>query len=248
MDMQNVSNLVIPEGEVRTIHDKNSRLLWGKLSYDTKYAGDTLQNGTPTPDTPIPVKVVTGEQTVTIGDGVDSEVFPISLGTAELCKLGNYQDYIYKSGDDWYVHKGVGKAILNGASGWSIAQTGTANYYYRYRYLADFVYDGTNTNWIANNGTPAQVGSATTAEGIFLVNSGEIRIRYGAEVSLDAWKAQLASSPMIFYYQLSTPTDTKITDSILISQLDAIHQFLTRYGYSATVSGNLPLIISKTNL
>lgn len=27
----------------------------------------------------------------------------------ELCKIGNYQDYIYKSGDKWYVRKEVGK-------------------------------------------------------------------------------------------------------------------------------------------
>lgn len=27
----------------------------------------------------------------------------------ELCKIGTYQDYIYKSGDDWYVHKVIGK-------------------------------------------------------------------------------------------------------------------------------------------
>ena len=66
MDMQNVSNLQIPEGIVRTIHDKDNRLLWGRVAYNTKYDGNTVQNGTPTPDTPIPVQTVTGEQTVTV--------------------------------------------------------------------------------------------------------------------------------------------------------------------------------------
>lgn len=42
--------------------------------------------------------------------------------------------------------------------------------------------------------------------------------------------------------------NTKITDNTLISQLNTVHQFLTRYGYNSIVSGNLPLIISKTNL
>jgi len=28
----------------------------------------------------------------------------------ELCKIGTYQDYIYKSGNDWYVHKEIGTA------------------------------------------------------------------------------------------------------------------------------------------
>lgn len=66
MDMQNVSNLQIPEGAVRTIHDKDSRLIWGRVAYNTKYAGNTIQNGVPTPDTPIPVQTVTGEQTVAV--------------------------------------------------------------------------------------------------------------------------------------------------------------------------------------
>lgn len=35
----------------------------------------------------------------------------------ELCRVGNYQDYITQSGDDWYVHREVGKiASYNGES------------------------------------------------------------------------------------------------------------------------------------
>lgn len=33
----------------------------------------------------------------------------------ELCKIGDYQDYIYKSGDDWYVHKEVEKIASYGS-------------------------------------------------------------------------------------------------------------------------------------
>lgn len=50
------------------------------------------------------------------------------------------------------------------------------------------------------------------------------------------------------YYVLSSPTDTQITDTTLISQLDAIHEWMTRYGYNATVIGNLPIIIDRNNL
>ena len=50
------------------------------------------------------------------------------------------------------------------------------------------------------------------------------------------------------YYVLSSPADTLITDTTLISQLDAIHEWMTRYGYNATVTGNLPIIIDRTNL
>ena len=43
MNLQDVANLTIPEGEVKMIHDKNNRLLWGRLSYDTTYRGNTTQ-------------------------------------------------------------------------------------------------------------------------------------------------------------------------------------------------------------
>ena len=43
MEMQNVKNLTITEGNVKTIHDKNNQLIWGAVGYDTKYVGDTTQ-------------------------------------------------------------------------------------------------------------------------------------------------------------------------------------------------------------
>lgn len=43
MEMQNAIKLNITEGDVRTIHDKDSNLLWGKLWYNARYAGDTYQ-------------------------------------------------------------------------------------------------------------------------------------------------------------------------------------------------------------
>ena len=81
MDMQNVKDLAITEGDVRTIHDSNGNLLWGRLAYDTKYAGDTEQDGTPSQDTPVPIQVVTGEQTVTVSDGVNSHDYTVNLSS-----------------------------------------------------------------------------------------------------------------------------------------------------------------------
>ena len=246
MNMQNVSNLQIPEGAVRTIHNSSAELLWGKLNYSVKYAGDTFQqtysgknliifqpltttvndidwvvtestisaSGTassnwsiprgyvnfantlppgtytfslpvaidknfqlnlrettghdytisagerkvtftttysatsyrfalraetgtvtninipnqlqleagstatsfeqyvggiasPNPDYPQDIHVATGSQTITLSDGVNSQAYIIDLGLIELAKIGAHQDYIYKSGDDWYIHKEI---------------------------------------------------------------------------------------------------------------------------------------------
>lgn len=39
----------------------------------------------------------------------EEQSYPISLGTMELCKIGDYQDYIYNSENKWYKHKAINK-------------------------------------------------------------------------------------------------------------------------------------------
>ena len=375
MDMQNVKDLAIPEGDVRTIHDKNRRLLWGRLAYDTKYAGDIVQDGTPSLDTPVPVQVVTGEQTVNvhgknlfnpadydgltfnadgsinttkyyaacspvtlklkpntrytlternpqgqvarnnidfsvngawininsgiqyINTGADGTIvlragapaypsigkaagyiqleesltytsyepyighdYTVALGSIELAKIGTYQDYIHKSGNDWYVYKAFAKLELDGSENWMVANTTSLRYPF-----------GTDIS-----GVPGELkGAAISDTYIYDIASGEatgadankftFRGRWAgdrfyfmtpkaaapgstAEEIVSSFKTFLSVHPTKVYFTPMTATDTKITDATLISQLNAIHQWLTRYGYNATVSGNLPLIVDRTNL
>lgn len=398
MDLQNVSSLVIPEGIVRTVHDKNNRLLWGKLSYDTKYVGNTIQDGTPTPDSPVPISVATGEQSVNVtgknwfnkkatptfryhgtcteidtgvrvtcvsstsysyalfvfdvssyigktitlsanvsvsasnipriaigicdasggnrtqkvqntntgqvsvsytiassdhyifanfssnaggtavtGDYADyknaqleigpatayepyqAHSYTVNLGAIELCKLENYQDYIYKSGSNWYVHKSVGKAEMDELT-WKTVY-GTQSQHYRLytdslkgKYVAppdnNTAGVGLCTHFvIADNGSSGtyyyNIGLNFAANGntVFVYHPD-----YNTSTSAADFTNWLSNNSVVLYYALTSPTNTQITDSTLIAQLDSIHQFLTRYGYSATVSGSLPLIIDKTNL
>ena len=63
------------------------------------------------------------------------------------------------------------------------------------------------------------------------------------------WKTNYPNLSLELYYGILVPqVDTQITDATLISQLDAVHEWLTRYGYSSNVTGNLPIIIDRTNL
>ena len=71
---------------------------------DLELKGNTTQNGTPTPSSPVPVSNVTGLQTITISNGTDSKDYEINLGNIELNKIGNYQDFI---------RKGTGKNLIN---------------------------------------------------------------------------------------------------------------------------------------
>lgn len=136
----------------------------------------------------------TDDSTWNVGDYATFTNIQLELGSSttyvpyynyELCKIGDYQDYIYKSGDDWYAHKAVGK-------------------------ISSYNGEIITTDYISTTGILAN----------------------GATV----------------YYCLADATDTQITDATLIGQLNAVHEWLTRYGYNATVNGNLPLIVNRTNL
>ena len=61
--------------------------------------GNTTQDGTPTPDDPKEIKVVTDNILVQISNSNNSlqTIHPVNLGDIELCKIGDYQDGIYKS-------------------------------------------------------------------------------------------------------------------------------------------------------
>ena len=46
--------------------------------------------------------------------------YPINLPSGmELCKIGTYQDYFYKENDKWYLHKEIGKVVLNGSENYN---------------------------------------------------------------------------------------------------------------------------------
>lgn len=179
----------------------------------------------PNPDYPQNVNAVTGVQTVTVSDGMNTDTYTIDLGATELCKIGTYQDYIYKSGDDWYVHKATGKLTLDGTQGyWGLSSN--ANMYYK---------DFAGMPIIANNIVGPLISDLYTActqndlingvvdYGIALRASGSgLGIRNKDVTGSDGITTWLTNHNTTVYYALVTPTDTQITDSTLISQLEAL--------------------------
>ena len=159
----------------------------------------------PNPDYPQTVQTVTGVQTVGVSStGGASQSYTIDLGSIELCKIGDYQDYIYKNGDDWYVHKEVGKTTdAVGSTGITISGMESGGDFYSY--CGGAVSDTTIT----------YAGALTVANTI--------------------------------YYQLATPTDTRITDAGLIGQLEALgamELFAGENNVLVTATGtNLPAVL-----
>lgn len=221
----------------------------------TKISGNADQNGTPTPADPVPVEVVTGEITVTVSNGLgQSKTETIDLGSVELCKAGNYQDYIYKSGDDWYIHKEIDKIILNGSNDgtYTTAGNGTGG-------IKRFVF--VNANIIGNVPVTERTTYCNIYQGVkFNQNestpnsiaqwerNGTLVISTNSTtMTLNEFKTSLANNPATVYYVVTSPTDTQITDASLSAQLESLDG-LELYSGSNTITAAASGLPAPLNL
>lgn len=178
---------------------------------------------------------------------------PLDLGNVELCKIGNYQDYFYKSGSKWYLHKEVEKKVLNGSEEWTLRSgsrfdvdipsangdfisTGLSN---QYKFIANWdTHLTTNHSFIVRNGT-------------WGVNKCRISLINTDYEDVTQFKADLATNNLIVYYQkisqLGGVTNTEITNTTLISQLEAIYNAPLYEQTNITQANNdLPMVLDIT--
>lgn len=177
--------------------------------------------------------------------------YSLTLGSLELCKIGDYQDYIYKSGDDWYVHKATKNVTLVGTENWTYASTSAMPYRLAVSDAANFSESlDVPPDVFVNRYTPV-AWNAVISSGIkYAVTGGTnrtIAFRNTDVATLDDWKTWVSNNNLIVYYRLRTATDTKITDATLVSQLNALDSaILPTPEAFVTVSGNLPAPIQFT--
>lgn len=222
-------------------------------SSTTSYEKYTGGIPAPNPDYPETINVVTGVQTVTVSDGgSNTQIFTIDLGATELCKIGTYQDKIYKSGGDWYVHKETGMLNLSAMSN-NFADTAVSNGYSINRsYLTDFSLPVGSTNYLITTFTPVSNASTSTFTiGKSFMGNNWLNLNYNNSASdLAGFKAWISTSDTKLYAPLPTPTDTKITDATLISELEAVLNASTYDGETdieITATGtNLPAPLQIT--
>lgn len=156
-----------------------------------------------------------------------SQTYPINLGTMELCKIDTYQDYIYKDNGKWYKHSEIGKVVLDGSEDWitwSDASTGNTRLFGTSTYdTVENISQTALSNYFVNSESTIW---ATDEQAMAFSNSGNyhLRLRINKSIAndieeLEAW---LSTHNTIVYYVLATPTNEEITDTTLISQLNAI--------------------------
>jgi len=139
---------------------------------------------------------------------------PYGTTPIELCKIGNYQDYFYKDSGKWYLHKEIGKVVLNGSENW----TRSTRPYYQ-----------TPINDLIINPSSSTIGQvvcnyfeATTPDDIWSKNENGItnqadgqmlRIRIKDDTyTLNTFKEWLTTHNLIVYYVLATPVNTALED------------------------------------
>jgi hypothetical protein len=166
--------------------------------------------------------------------------YMLNEGTTAL----EYEPY----GTGWYLKKEIGKVVLDGSENWST----NASWNY------------TNTNIYMLNGNPQTTNEvvcdyfkwyrATYSNDI----NGEVGLVWGSTLSFrilntiasdtEAFKTWLSTHNTIVYYVLNTPTYTEITDSTLLSQLNALAKSYTGQTNISQESNDMPFILDITAL
>jgi len=152
----------------------------------------------------------------------------------ELSKIGTYQDYIYKENDKWYLHKEIGKVVLDGSENWATSGATVPSGVSAYS-------NGTNSGFISNTQgysnlftiiDNATEWNAPSGNGTARYTSNQLYIKILTSIASDvnALKTWLGNNNIIMYGILATPTNTEITDTTLIEQLEAIYNAKSKNG------------------
>ena len=243
------SNVVFYGGTDETAVISNIQIEIGETatSYEPYVGGIPAPN----PDYPQDIKVVTGENTITIAneDNTESESYTVNLGTTELCKIGDYQDYIYGVKDNWKLVKIINKVELSDLTGWTRTQKTSTTLFTNVnvnvndktgeiKVISDYFYPRTPVDIFENE----KLG-ITSRRG---ANYG-IAISVNGSVTTDTFTTFITTNNPIIYFVLDNATTTDIEDDDLISDLNDLYDatvYEDETNITATASGtNLPIIL-----
>lgn len=155
----------------------------------------------------------------------------LSLGNMELCKIGNYQDYIYKSGNKFYKHKVINKALYNGSENWFTSSESGGIYQYNVN-RSEAIYVNNSTVYVISdqfngviwNNSWTKDNSITVS---YNTSGNRFRVMSSTISTLEDFKQYLSTHNLTVYYVLATPIEEEITDTTLLSQLNALYELQT---------------------
>lgn len=166
---------------------------------------------------------------VQIEKGSSATSYQPFYNTPELCKLGDYQDRIFKDGNTWKIEKKVGKKVFNGTENWE-----QSNVAYKTTDTIGYI-SSTNVGYSDYFAfSYFESGISTKLEnGHFGYNNlKETLFRKDDSSSVSDFKTWLGTHPVSIYYALNAPAVTEITHQPLIDQLNALETLATIKGYN----------------
>ena len=181
----------------------------------------------------------------------------LHLGDIELCKIGTYQDRIYKNSDKWYIEKNIGKVVLKdvpqGANNWTKSNAYSTNDYFCG--FCGFASIKINSYYILCNKLINAIYSDTTTSECIANDSESVNLKIKASRLSENSPTGLANylanegSDIYIQYILKTPTYEEITNETLIEELNELEKMMSYNGQTnISVSGNLPMILDVTAL
>ena len=169
------------------------------------------------------------------------------IGNLQLEKGSSVSDYQPYGVGKWYLHKEIGKVVLNGSENWGVGVYGTNSYNLAKN---DMLYTNNNIVVILSNlfkGIP--YNDRTTGNNIIYpdVNESTIYIRNTSYTSLADFKTMLGITNLVSYYVLATPTSEGIPTN-LINQLEQLYIAQSKNNQTniSQVSNDKPFILDVT--
>jgi hypothetical protein len=181
--------------------------------------------------------------------------YPINLGSLELCKIGNYQDYLYKENGNWYKKPNILKTNFNATTRISSIQKKANDQAFDFVF---FDYCDLNQNNILAICTHYPSKISFKSKSIFNDHNTDTYIVhpfddiFTSEMTVAQARAkfhEVYDDKLIFYTKM-TQEPIEITDETLIAQLDAIENAMSTTGTTTITQTNadLPFIINATAL
>ena len=191
-------------------------------------------------------------QEVQLEAGLTATTYAPYFTPIELCKIGDYQDYIYKANGNWYKHAEIGKVVLDGTEDWSNWAAGSKINTLAFRvlnYPTDII-DTTSTavpSYRLKSSHfkvyPQSTLYSTDMVGLGTVNKSLYFRILASDLSsgdVTGWSNWVSTHNPSVYYALATPTDTQITDADLIADLEALASAQLATGQN-TITSSTPM-------
>lgn len=193
--------------------------------------------------------------TATTYEPYTSQTYTLNLGSLELCKIGDYQDSFIKQDGKWYKNEVINKTVYVGSDSEPWGYDVNSHFFtiacgFNFRRSGNIPY----CNYFTGQ-TNVSGGSNVNEKHVafnYAANKNNMYIKYSEKTTAADFKTWLTTHNTVVYCILTTPTTTEITDSTLISQLEAIASatsYNTQTNITSTyATGNEPIIISASAL